>query len=115
MIIITGEKALAREMPEFEDLGKRQIVGSAGSPVGHRKLQQFIKQHRAALINPFAPSKMQFKMTSNRRRWVHAFPMGKQVFILPFPTYYKFAAEFEKYLGKNMKNLHKRKFIIKYN
>ncbi|XP_052798952.1 GATOR complex protein Iml1-like isoform X2 [Mya arenaria] len=51
----------------------RPIVGSAGSPVSHRKSLHKYKRHRA-LINPFAPSRMQFKMTSNRRRWVHAFP-----------------------------------------
>jgi hypothetical protein len=26
------------------------------------------------LVNPFAPSKLYFKVTANRRRWVHAFP-----------------------------------------
>ncbi|GAB1599295.1 GATOR complex protein Iml1-like isoform X1 [Argonauta hians] len=50
----------------------RPIVGSAGSPVGHSK--NYHHRPRKALINPFAPSRMRFKMTSNRRRWVHAFP-----------------------------------------
>ncbi|XP_060555482.1 GATOR1 complex protein DEPDC5-like, partial [Ruditapes philippinarum] len=54
-------------------LGLRPIVGSAGSPVGHRNFLNHYTRHRA-LINPFAPSRMQFKMTSNRRRWIHAFP-----------------------------------------
>lgn len=58
-------------------LGTRLVVGSAGSPVGHRKFLHNYKRHRA-LINPFAPSRMQFKMTSNRRRWVHAFPTDPQ-------------------------------------
>ena len=30
-----------------------------------------------ALINRFAPSRMPMKLTSNRRRWVHTFPVGK--------------------------------------
>lgn len=54
-------------------LGLRPVVGSAGSPVGHRNFLHHYNRHRA-LINPFAPSRMQFKMTSNRRRWIHAFP-----------------------------------------
>ena len=29
-----------------------------------------------ALINPFAPTQLHFKVTSNRRRWAHAFPTG---------------------------------------
>ncbi|XP_059532948.1 GATOR1 complex protein DEPDC5 isoform X1 [Myotis daubentonii] len=29
-----------------------------------------------ALINPFAPSRMPMKLTSNRRRWMHTFPVG---------------------------------------
>ena len=50
-------------------------MGSAGSPVSHSRANQHVKSRRA-LINPFAPSRMQFKMTSYRRRWVHAFPRG---------------------------------------
>lgn len=56
----------------------RPIVGSAGSPVGHTSRTSLINYRpNRALINPFAPSRMQFKMTSNRRRWVHAFPIGR--------------------------------------
>lgn len=29
-----------------------------------------------ALINPFAPSHVTIKLTSNRRRWTHIFPKG---------------------------------------
>ena len=54
----------------------RPVVGSAGSPDGHSKKYLHKYKQRRALINPFAPSRMQFKMTSNRRRWVHAFPTG---------------------------------------
>ncbi|XP_052240462.1 GATOR complex protein Iml1-like isoform X2 [Dreissena polymorpha] len=54
-------------------LGARQVAGSAESSVSHMKYLHNTRRHRA-LINPFQPSKMQFKMTSNRRRWIHAFP-----------------------------------------
>ncbi|KAK3608532.1 hypothetical protein CHS0354_010391 [Potamilus streckersoni] len=60
-------------------LPKRPVVGSAGSPLGHHsKRHHMMLKKRRALINPFAPSRMQFKMTSNRRRWVHAFPRDPQ-------------------------------------
>lgn len=37
-----------------------------------------VKNGRAgrALINPFAPSNVTIKLTSNRRRWTHIFPKG---------------------------------------
>ncbi|XP_048241324.1 GATOR complex protein Iml1-like isoform X1 [Haliotis rufescens] len=75
------EKTLSRESvnsSESEEfLYTRPVVGSAGSPVGFsHRLQNFRPQR--ALINPFAPSRMRFKMTSNRRRWVHAFPTDPQ-------------------------------------
>ena len=57
---------------------KRLIVGSAGSPVGHHShysLRNY-SPHRA-LINPFAPRRLHLKVTSNRRRWTHAFPTGQ--------------------------------------
>ncbi|KAJ8312500.1 hypothetical protein KUTeg_009873 [Tegillarca granosa] len=73
------EKTFSRESSESSDgedrFLHRPIVGSAGSPVSHsRNLLHNTKRSRRALINPFAPSRMQFKMTSYRRRWVHAFP-----------------------------------------
>lgn len=30
-----------------------------------------------ALVNPFDPSRITVKITSNRRRWTHVFPKGK--------------------------------------
>ena len=74
-----AEKAMSRE--SFESSGseelqyQRPVVGSAGSPVGHSRAMSGFHPNRA-LINPFAPSRLQFKMTSNRRRWVHALPTG---------------------------------------
>ncbi|XP_021373105.1 DEP domain-containing protein 5-like isoform X1 [Mizuhopecten yessoensis] len=56
----------------------RPIFGSAGSPYFHSKHLSSMTLSRRALINPFAPSTMHFKMTSNRRRWIHAFPTDPQ-------------------------------------
>ncbi|KAH9502461.1 GATOR complex protein depdc5 [Bulinus truncatus] len=71
-------KAMSRssfESSESDELIlQRPVVGSAGSPVGHSRHLNNYRPHRA-LINPFAPSRLQFKMTSNRRRWAHAFPV----------------------------------------
>uniref|UniRef100_A0A8C3V9X2 GATOR1 complex protein DEPDC5 n=1 Tax=Catharus ustulatus TaxID=91951 RepID=A0A8C3V9X2_CATUS len=48
-------------------------VGSAESLL-HVRPGGFAPQR--ALINPFAPSRMPMKLTSNRRRWMHTFPVG---------------------------------------
>lgn len=44
----------------------RMVVGSEGSPPIESR----------ALINPFDPSHVTIKLTSNRRRWTHIFPKG---------------------------------------
>ncbi|XP_062814922.1 GATOR1 complex protein DEPDC5-like isoform X1 [Anolis carolinensis] len=49
-------------------------VGSAESMLHLRSAGGYAPQR--ALINPFAPSRMPMKLTSNRRRWVHTFPVG---------------------------------------
>ncbi|XP_073079289.1 GATOR1 complex protein DEPDC5 isoform X13 [Manis javanica] len=48
-------------------------VGSAESML-HVRTGGYTPQR--ALINPFAPSRMPMKLTSNRRRWMHTFPVG---------------------------------------
>ncbi|XP_064424153.1 GATOR1 complex protein DEPDC5 isoform X2 [Latimeria chalumnae] len=48
-------------------------VGSAESML-HIRPGGYTPQR--ALINPFAPSRMPMKLTSNRRRWMHTFPIG---------------------------------------
>lgn len=78
--ILFTEKHISQE--SFDSWGSddipfpRPVVGSAGSPVGHSRPSGGFPPNRA-LINPFAPSRLQFKMTSNRRRWVHALPTGR--------------------------------------
>lgn len=49
-------------------------VGSAESML-HVRPGGYTPQR--ALINPFAPSRMPMKLTSNRRRWMHTFPVGE--------------------------------------
>ncbi|XP_016844784.1 GATOR complex protein Iml1 isoform X2 [Nasonia vitripennis] len=55
----------------------RPVVGSAGSPT-NSVAHQPATGHRPsrALINPFDPSHVTIKLTSNRRRWTHIFPKG---------------------------------------
>lgn len=55
---VAGDKELS---PPF-----RMVVGSEGSPPLESR----------ALINPFDPSHVTIKLTSNRRRWTHIFPKG---------------------------------------
>ncbi|XP_061588667.1 GATOR1 complex protein DEPDC5 isoform X4 [Cololabis saira] len=51
----------------------RFTVGSAESTL-HIRPGGYSTQR--ALINPFTPSRMPMKLTSNRRRWMHTFPVG---------------------------------------
>lgn len=53
----------------------RFTVGSAESPL-HIRPGGYTPQR--ALINPFTPSRMPMKLTSNRRRWMHTFPTGQE-------------------------------------
>ena len=75
----------------------RPVVGSAGSPVGHHG-HGYLRPttHRRALINPFAPSRLHFKVTSNRRRWAHAFPTGSNFKLFWKASFYWFLL----YLGQ---------------
>lgn len=52
----------------------RFTVGSAESTL-HVRPGGYVPQR--ALINPFTPSRMPMKLTSNRRRWMHTFPVGE--------------------------------------
>lgn len=52
----------------------RAVVGSAGSPPP--LIQNLGLRPGRALINPFDPSHVTIKLTSNRRRWTHIFPKG---------------------------------------
>ncbi|KAK2575080.1 hypothetical protein KPH14_008813 [Odynerus spinipes] len=54
----------------------RPVVGSAGSPTNSISQPTSIVRPSRALINPFDPSHVTIKLTSNRRRWSHIFPKG---------------------------------------
>lgn len=54
----------------------RPVVGSAGSPSQMPQLHGGLARPSRALINPFDPSHVTIKLTSNRRRWTHIFPKG---------------------------------------
>ncbi|KAL6430041.1 hypothetical protein ACFW04_007680 [Cataglyphis niger] len=54
----------------------RPVVGSAGSPTNSISQPANILRPTRALINPFDPSHVTIKLTSNRRRWTHIFPKG---------------------------------------
>lgn len=57
---------------------ERVVVGSAGS--SFTPTQPLLLRSGRALINPFDPSHVTIKLTSNRRRWTHIFPKGKTFF-----------------------------------
>ncbi|XP_078679765.1 GATOR1 complex protein DEPDC5-like isoform X3 [Branchiostoma floridae x Branchiostoma belcheri] len=68
------------QVTDHEEDTKRFVVGSA-SPTDRSKLfpaSAFPKvpTRKRALINPFAPSRLLVRLTSNRRRWTHTFPLG---------------------------------------
>ncbi|XP_057336662.1 GATOR complex protein Iml1 isoform X5 [Microplitis mediator] len=54
----------------------RPVVGSAGSPANSSIQPSVLHRPGRALINPFDPSHVTIKLTSNRRRWTHIFPKG---------------------------------------
>ena len=68
----------------------RMVAGSVGSPLSPTPISPtpisptplsppgapHVRAGRA-LINPFDPSHVTIKLTSNRRRWTHIFPKGK--------------------------------------
>ncbi|XP_054714786.1 GATOR complex protein Iml1-like [Uloborus diversus] len=53
----------------------RSIVGSDPSYESQVN-KQCLTRKLKALVNPFNPSQITIKLTSNRRRWTHVFPLG---------------------------------------
>ncbi|KAG8034214.1 hypothetical protein G9C98_001299 [Cotesia typhae] len=75
---LSGIRSAAITIPcRADDSHDDSNVGSAGSPAANSSVQPSIL-HRPgrALINPFDPSHVTIKLTSNRRRWTHIFPKG---------------------------------------
>ncbi|RXG51242.1 DEP domain-containing protein 5 [Armadillidium vulgare] len=67
---------------EFEDISSSIVnkIGSSGTGSPNEFSQAVV--HKVplrpgrSLINPFNPSHVTIKLTSNRRRWIHTFPKG---------------------------------------
>ncbi|OQR72135.1 hypothetical protein BIW11_01364 [Tropilaelaps mercedesae] len=81
---ITGSPRWA-DAPDGTSPASRMVVGSVDSSVEYLKSlqrpQSLISQGQElhkfkALVNPFNLSGVSMKLTSNRRRWTHAFPIG---------------------------------------
>ncbi|KFM77250.1 DEP domain-containing protein 5, partial [Stegodyphus mimosarum] len=53
----------------------RSIIGSDPSYESQCN-KQCLTRRLKALVNPFNPSQITIKLTSNRRRWTHVFPLG---------------------------------------
>ncbi|XP_059473113.1 GATOR complex protein Iml1 isoform X3 [Neocloeon triangulifer] len=68
-------KNFARTVQDYSPPNQsRAIIGSVGS---QNMINQQVKMRPGrALINPFDPSHVTIKLTSNRRRWTHIFPKG---------------------------------------
>lgn len=64
----------------------RMVVGSEGSPPLESR----------ALINPFDPSHVTIKLTSNRRRWTHIFPKGPTGVLIQQHHYQAVPAQLDK-------------------
>ncbi|KAG8178705.1 hypothetical protein JTE90_011631 [Oedothorax gibbosus] len=58
-----------------ENLPFRTIIGSDPSSESTNN-KQGLNRRLKALVNPFNPSQITIKLTSNRRRWTHVFPLG---------------------------------------
>ncbi|XP_018898821.2 GATOR complex protein Iml1 isoform X2 [Bemisia tabaci] len=54
----------------------RLVVGSASPTNSPMYMPHVTQRPSRSLINPFDPSHVTIKMTSNRRRWTHIFPKG---------------------------------------
>ncbi|XP_077995219.1 GATOR1 complex protein DEPDC5-like [Glandiceps talaboti] len=76
---ITSKSFQIATSQEMEDnLPTRLIVGSASMVTDHQpgKPWPYGQRMQRALINPFAPSQIIDRLTSNKRRWTHTFPLG---------------------------------------
>lgn len=63
------------------DVSERFRVGSAEGQFGtKRTIGSYVEPEevRRPLINPFKPSEFSVRITSNRRRWIHVFPVDSR-------------------------------------
>ena len=79
-IALRGRTELAERSGETEEqadqvsssLTEKPVWGSAGAGSDIKHFALF--RPGRALVNPFDPSNVPFKQSSNRRRWTHIFP-----------------------------------------
>ena len=80
---LRGRAELAERSSETEEqpdqvstlsssLKEKPVWGSAGAGTDSKHFSLF--RPGRALVNPFDPSNVPFKQSSNRRRWTHIFP-----------------------------------------
>ncbi len=75
LVSVTGQSSSSGSVHD-DPFPLRPVVGSAGSASDNTITPLTRPRPHRALINPFAPARLHFKVTSNRRRWAHAFPTG---------------------------------------
>ena len=73
---LSSEKNSLEEEQISTSLNDKPIFGSAGSQFDHSNIKNYLLRPGRALVNPFDPSHVTVKLTSNRRRWTHIFPKG---------------------------------------
>lgn len=71
---LSSEKNSLEEDPISTSLKDKPIFGSAGSQFDHSNIKNYLLRPGRELVNPFDPSHVTVKLTSNRRRWTHIFP-----------------------------------------
>ena len=71
---LLSEKNSLEEDPISTSLKDKPIFGSAGSQFDHSNIKNYLLRPGRELVNPFDPSHVTVKLTSNRRRWTHIFP-----------------------------------------
>ena len=87
--VVLGNRMGSQGIPGGEELHFAE--GMIANSVDSGPKKQFQNSHAQeleipafgpgrALINPFDPSHVTVKITSNRRRWTHIFPKGKNSF-----------------------------------
>lgn len=64
-----------------------------------------------ALINPFAPSHVTIKLTSNRRRWTHIFPKGPTGVLIQQHHYQAVPAKSQNIIPRNYMDLDSSEFV----
>lgn len=81
----TDQQAPAFRIGSADERGSENIVSSSVDGVRPIQLRHHIdfsphRYERRPLINPFKPSEFSVRITSNRRRWIHVFPVDSRGF-----------------------------------